>query len=253
MTPAASELRLGGGPTTMALPAAAASFGRRRPLLRAVAVVASIAGRSCGAGLPPAYDEAVAVAAMREGIASYAGFNTDARFSAVSALNCSADRCSLPSTLNVSFLQRRRDPSRDDGGVVAAAMVARDSKDGSVVVAFAGAGMDGQGMLHYMGLAEQEFASYRASTCPGPVQVNKLALEFYMGLREEMLSLLRTYTMASSGARNVTVRVSGYSLGTTLGAIAALDIRAMITNGSLPSYVHAIHRRAPHLAAPCVT
>ena len=56
---------------------------------------------------PPPYDEDLARQAMRISFATYAGFHTDARFVMVPALNCSVQQCSLPSTLNVSFLRHR--------------------------------------------------------------------------------------------------------------------------------------------------
>ena len=202
-----------------------------RALPCALCVLLALAALASASQGPPAYDEELAVKSMQVGVAAYAGFNMDARFAAVSSLNCITENCSLPSTFNVSFLQYRE---KLDGGVVAAGMVARDEKDESLVVSFAGGSMLLHGMLDLPQMFSK-LVNFNATVCPGPVKTDKAMLKYYKGMRADMIHLLQTYSMDSASGGDITLRVSGYSMGTVLGAIAALDIKSMIANGTLPS------------------
>ena len=202
-------------------------------LLAVIAVAALASARASASQGPPAYDEEVAVKAMQLGVASYAGFNNDARFAASSSLKCIAENCSLPSTLNVSFLQTRE---LLDGGVVAAGMVARDSTDESIVVAFAGGSMELHGILDLPKMIlPGDFVDFNVAVCPGPVKTNKAMLKYYNGMRADMIKLIQAYATDRSGGGDITLRLSGYSMGTVIGALAALDIKSMIAAGILPS------------------
>ena len=56
-------------------------------------------------------------------------------------------------------------------------------------------------------------------------------------MRGQMIDLLKAYTMDNADGNNITLRVSAYSMGTVIGAMAALDIKSMIANGTLPSFL----------------
>lgn len=194
-------------------------------------VVATPASAALG---PPAYDEELAVKGMQVAIATYAGFHSKARFAAVSSLNCKTQNCSLPSTFNVSFFQHRE---ALNGGVVAAGMVARDNEDDSIIVSFGGASMLGHGILDYPSIMLTKLTDFNVDICPGPVQTEKDLIRWYKGLRGDMIQLLQAYAMDSDGAENVTLRLLGYSSGSVLGMLAALDIKSLIASGKLPSFL----------------
>ncbi len=182
--------------------------------------------------IPPVYDEKLALIAMQDAVSSYAGYNMDARFANVSSLNCSSQHCSLRSSLNVSFLQHREILN----GVVTAGMVARDNQDGSIVVAFAGASMMGNGVLDwFLQPGTFKLANYSLSTCPQTIKVDEEILHYYTILRKDMIDLLQAYSADNSEDENIILRISGYSQGSVYAPLAALDIQAMITSGLLPS------------------
>lgn len=169
------------------------------------------------------YDEMDAVLAARMTLAAYAGYHKKLRFATAAQLMCPS--CSLPDSVNVSAIQQLD----STGAVVAASIVGRVGTE--LILAFAGDSPDGFNPMSGLFVLEHMESSF----CAG-LGVYKTPLTTWRSMQQQLMSLLALYAQGATPSAPLTLRISGYSAGAPVAAVAALNIAwALEKNGSLSS------------------